>query len=71
MLAMVLNVAQQPLPRTDYPKAPPLPDMTGKVVKMRSVVQYKPDGSRVMTTYSPGPDGKEVQMLRITYTKQK
>ena len=24
--------AQQPTPRTDYPKAPPLPDMTGKVV---------------------------------------
>jgi hypothetical protein len=47
------------------------PDMTGKVVKMRSVVQYKPDGSRVMTSYGPGPDGKEVQMLRITYTKQK
>jgi hypothetical protein len=47
------------------------PDMTGKVVKMRSIVQYKPDGSRVMTSYGPGPDGKEVQMMRITYTRQK
>lgn len=47
-----------------------MPDMTGKTVKMRSVVQYK-NGSRVMTSYATGPDGKEVQTMRITYTRQK
>ena len=29
------------------------PDMTGKVVKSKSVVEYKPDGSRVFTMYMP------------------
>jgi len=47
------------------------PDMTGRVVKMRSVVQYNSATSRVMTAYAPGPDGKEMQVLKITYTKRK
>lgn len=47
------------------------PDMTGKVTKTRSVVEYKPDGSRVATAYAPGPDGKEAQVMRITYTRRK
>ena len=47
------------------------PDMTGQVVKMRSVVEYLSDTSRVMTAFSQGPDGKEMQVLKITYTKQK
>jgi Protein of unknown function (DUF1579) len=47
------------------------PDMTGQVVKMRSVVQYTSATSRVMTAYAPGPDGKEMQVLKITYTKRK
>ena len=46
------------------------PDMTGKVVKMRSTSDLK-DGQRVFTMYGPGPDGKEVQVMRIVYTKQK
>ena len=46
------------------------PDMTGQVVKMRSVVEYQSDTSRVMTAYAAGPDGKEMQVLKITYTKQ-
>jgi hypothetical protein len=46
------------------------PDMTGKVVKMRSTTDLK-DGQRVFTMYSPGPDGKEVQVLRIIYTRHK
>lgn len=46
------------------------PDMTGKVVTMRSVVQYK-DDTRIMTGYGPGPDGKEVQTMRITLTRSK
>jgi hypothetical protein len=46
------------------------PDMTGNIVKTRSVVQYK-NGSRTMTSYAIGPDGKEMQTLKITYTRQK
>lgn len=46
------------------------PDMTGQVTKTRSLVEYK-NGSRVFTAYVPGPDGKEVQMLKIVYTKRK
>lgn len=46
------------------------PDMTGKIVKTRSVVQYK-DDTRIVTAYTQGPDGKEMQTLRITYTRQK
>jgi hypothetical protein len=47
------------------------PDMTGKVVKSRSVVEYGAAGTRVMTMFSPGPDGKEAQMMKITYTRRK
>ncbi len=47
------------------------PDMTGKVVKMRSVVEYKTPDNRVFTMYGPGPDGKEAMMMRITYTRRK
>jgi uncharacterized protein DUF1579 len=46
------------------------PDMTGKVMKTRSVVEYR-EGTRVMTAYAAGPDGKEMQVLKITYTKRK
>ena len=46
------------------------PDASGKVMKMRSVSEYK-DGTRVMTGFGPGPDGKEMQMMKITYTKRK
>jgi hypothetical protein len=46
------------------------PDMTGQVTKTRSVVEYK-DNSRVMTAYMPGPDGKDVPILKITYMRRK
>lgn len=46
------------------------PDLTGKVVKMRSTTDLK-DGQRVFTMYGPGPDGKEIQMMRIIYTRRK
>jgi hypothetical protein len=46
------------------------PDMTGNVMKMRSVVEYK-GSSRVFTGYAAGPDGKEMQVMRITYTRRK
>ena len=47
------------------------PDMTGQVVKIESVVQYQADGTRVLTGYMPGPDGKETQVMRISYTRRK
>jgi hypothetical protein len=47
------------------------PDMTGKVTKMRSIVEYPDTSRRVFTMYSTGPDGKEVPGLRITYTRRK
>lgn len=45
--------------------------MTGEVVKMRTVVEYPTPTTRVMTAFGPGPDGKEAQMLKITYTKRR
>jgi hypothetical protein len=47
------------------------PDMTGKVVKMKFVSEHRPDGTRAMTSYGPGPDGKETMTMRITYTRRK
>ena len=47
------------------------PDMTGKITKTRSVVEYPADGQRVMTAYAAMPDGKEAQVLRISYTRRK
>lgn len=44
-------------------------DLTGKMMKTRSVGEYK-DGSRVFTAYTAGPGGKEVQVMKITYTKK-
>jgi hypothetical protein len=47
------------------------PDMTGKVMKMRSTVDYPDADHRVFTMYSTGPDGKEAPGMRITYTRRK
>ena len=46
------------------------PDMTGKVVKSRSVVEYKDANTRVMQMFTTGPDGKEVPTMKISYTKK-
>lgn len=46
------------------------PDMTGKITKSRSVVEYKA-GTRVMSMYTAGPDGKEALTMKITYVKSK
>jgi hypothetical protein len=47
------------------------PDMTGRVVKSKTVVQYKDGGPRVMSMYQTGPDGKEAMVMKITYTRRK
>jgi hypothetical protein len=46
------------------------PDMTGNVMKTRSVVENR-GATRMMTAYATGPDGKEVQAMKITYTRRK
>jgi hypothetical protein len=46
------------------------PDGSGGTMKMRSTVEYTA-GKRVFSIFMPGPDGKEMQTMRITYTKQK
>ncbi len=46
------------------------PDGNGGTVKIRSTVEYSP-GKRVFSMYMPGPDGKEMPSMRITYTRQK
>ena len=43
----------------------------GALVKSRAVSEYPSPDRRVMTMFTAGPDGKEVQMMRITYTKRK
>ena len=44
--------------------------MDGQPATSRSVVEYPAAGKRVMTVFTPGPDGKEMQTFRITYTKR-
>ena len=45
-------------------------DMTGQVMKMKSVVEYK-GGSRIFTMYGQGAGGTEAPTMRITYTRRK
>jgi Protein of unknown function (DUF1579) len=47
------------------------PDMTGTIVKTRSVVDYVDADHRVFTMFGPGPDGKEMQTMKISYTRRK
>lgn len=46
------------------------PDMTGKVVKSKSIVEYKDANTRVFTMFMTGPDGKEVPSMKITYKRR-
>lgn len=46
-------------------------DMSGALVKSRSVGEYTGADQRLMTMYSTMPDGKEMQTMRITYTRRK
>jgi uncharacterized protein DUF1579 len=47
------------------------PDMSGQVQKMKSVVTYKDPDTRVFTMSGPGPDGKDVKYMTITYKRRK
>jgi hypothetical protein len=44
--------------------------MSGKSITIRSVERIVNDDSWVMETYGPGPDGKEFQMMQITYPRK-
>ena len=46
-------------------------DTSGALVKSRAVVEYSDADHRVMTMFTTMPDGKEVQTMRITYTRRK
>jgi hypothetical protein len=47
------------------------PDGQGGSVSLRSQVEYTADGKRVFSMFMPGPDGKEMPTMRITYTRRK
>jgi hypothetical protein len=47
------------------------PDHTGAMMTMRSVTEMPTPTTRVFTLYGPGPDGKEMAMMKITYTRRK
>jgi hypothetical protein len=42
----------------------------GKLTKNRVVVEYPTPTTRTMTSFATGPDGKEFQQLKISYTKK-
>ena len=44
---------------------------TGTVIRIRSVTNYPDDDHRVMTMFVTGPDGKEMQTMKISYTRRK
>jgi uncharacterized protein DUF1579 len=46
------------------------PGMGGKMVTMRAVTTCKDDNTMVFEMFTPGPDGKDVKMLTITYTRR-
>ena len=46
-------------------------DASGAMVKSRTVSEYPSPDKRVMTMYSTGPDGKEMQTMRVTYARRK
>jgi hypothetical protein len=46
------------------------PCPAGIVMKFRSTTEYKDDGTRVTTMYSPEGQGEEFVMMRISYTRR-
>jgi hypothetical protein len=46
-------------------------DMSGNMAKSRTVSENPDADRRVMTMFTTMPDGKEVQTMRITYTRRK
>jgi Protein of unknown function (DUF1579). len=44
---------------------------SGTIVKTKAVTAYPDDDHRVMTMFVNGPDGKEMQTMKISYTRRK
>lgn len=47
------------------------PDATGKSVRSRATGRMPDPNTRIFTMYGTGPDGKEMQTMKITYTRRK
>lgn len=43
----------------------------GKPTKFKMTTEYKDKDTHVWTMWTPGPDGKEVAAMTITYTRRK
>lgn len=46
------------------------PDMTGKIVRHTGKTTWADDNTFIYTMSAPGPDGKEAQMMKITYKRK-
>jgi Protein of unknown function (DUF1579) len=61
------NVAEDTFTSTaDEPDA-----LTGKMTTMRMVTRVVSEDTHVSEFYAPGPDGKELKVMEITYTRKK
>jgi hypothetical protein len=47
------------------------PDMSGKMMKMKEVTEWRDPDTRVFTMYMTGTDGKDAPAMRITYKRRK
>jgi uncharacterized protein DUF1579 len=47
------------------------PGMTGEMVKHRMVEKWIDDDSRTFEMFMPGADGKDMQVMKITYKRRK
>jgi hypothetical protein len=47
------------------------PDMSGNMVKMKETTQWKDADTKIFTMFAPGPDGKDVAMMKISYKRRK
>jgi hypothetical protein len=46
-------------------------DASGKMSRLKSVVERGDANPRVFTLYMPGPDGNDLPGMRITYKRRK
>ena len=46
-------------------------DHVGRPTRFKAVTAWKDPATRVFTMSLPGPDGKEMTAMRITYTRRK
>jgi len=46
-------------------------DHRGRPTRFKMVTVFKDPATRISTTSMKGPDGKEMTVMRITYTRQR